>query len=55
MKVISKLIAMLVILSMLLMSVHAEELTDYFFEASLDLNTGESTVTEKNIMSQKDY
>jgi len=55
MKFISKITTMLLVLSILLVSVGAEETVDYFFEASFDLESGEATLTEKNLFTEKDF
>lgn len=55
MKIIKKILSVIVVLLMLSVSVYAEETPYYSFHVSLDLNTGESTITEKNMMTETDF
>ena len=54
MKFIKRFIAAVLVLSVLLVSVNAEELLDLYFDASLDLKTGETTLTPKEINTETD-
>lgn len=55
MKVITKVIALLVALLLLSASVYAEETGYCAFNVSLNLNTGESTITERDLMGETDF
>lgn len=50
-----RIIAVFISFSMLLISAYSEEYVDCFIEMSLDLKTGETTVIEKDITSEKDF
>ncbi len=54
MKIMKRFIAAVLVLSMLLVSVNAEELLDLYFDASLDLKTGETTLTPKELDTETD-
>ncbi len=55
MKIMKRFIAAVLVLSMLLVSVNAEELLNLYFDASLDLKTGETTLTPKEINTENDF
>lgn len=54
MKIMKRFIVAVLVLSMLLVSVNAEELLNLYFDASLDLKTGETTLTPKELDTETD-
>lgn len=55
MKYISRLLAVVIVISMLLTSVNAEDTFDMFLNITLDLGTMETTVTQTEITGENDF